>query len=135
MKINSIDHVVLTVKSIDETVRFYETVLGMKKTVFGNGRVGLSFGNQKFNLHELGKEFEPRAHNAVPGSSDLCLITDMELELAIQHVKGSGIEIIEGPVIKIGAMGPMLSFYFRDPDKNLIEISNYNAHNSPKDYL
>lgn len=125
MKVRSIDHLVLTVKNIDETVHFYQTVLGMEKLVFDNGRSALGFGNQKINLHQAGKEFEPKAHNAVPGSADLCFVTDVELGLAIEHVKSFGVEIIEGPVTRIGAMGPMLSFYFRDPDMNLIEVSIY----------
>jgi len=125
VKVRSIDHLVLTVKNIDETVHFYQTVLGMEKLVFDNGRSALGFGNQKINLHQAGKEFEPKAHNAVPGSADLCFVTDVELGLAIEHVKSFGVEIIEGPVTRIGAMGPMLSFYFRDPDMNLIEVSIY----------
>ena len=125
MKVHSIDHLVLTVKDIDETTRFYESVLGMKRQLFDDGRVALSFGNQKINLHQAGKEFEPKAHNPVTGSADLCFITDTELGRAIEHVKGFGIEIIEGPVTRIGARGPMLSFYFRDPDMNLIEVSRY----------
>ncbi len=125
MKVRSIDHLVLTVKNVDETTLFYQSVLGMEKRVFDDGRAALGFGNQKLNLHEAGKEFEPKAHNAVPGSADLCFIADMELGPAIEHVKSFGIKIIEGPVTRIGAMGPMLSFYFRDPDMNLIEVSSY----------
>ena len=125
MKVRSIDHLVLTVKNIDETTRFYETVLGMEKLVFDDGRAALGFGNQKINLHQAGKEFEPKAHKAVPGSADLCFVTDVNLGQAIEHVKGFGIQIIEGPVTRVGAMGPMLSFYFRDPDMNLIEVSSY----------
>jgi catechol 2,3-dioxygenase-like lactoylglutathione lyase family enzyme len=125
MKVRSIDHLVLTVKNIDETTVFYESVLGMKKLLFDDGKVALGFGSQKINLHQAGKEFEPKAHNPVPGSADLCFITDMELGQAIEHVKSFGVEIIEGPVNRVGAMGPMLSFYFRDPDMNLIEVSSY----------
>ena len=125
MKVRSIDHLVLTVKNIDETTVFYVGVLGMKKLLFDDGKVALGFGSQKINLHQAGKEFEPKAHNPVPGSADLCFITDMELGRAIEHVKSFGVEIIEGPVNRVGAMGPMLSFYFRDPDMNLIEVSSY----------
>lgn len=125
MQVRSIDHVVLTVKNIGETVLFYQSVLGMEKVVFGDGRAALAFGNQKLNLHEEGKEFEPKALNAVPGSADLCFITDIDPGQAIEHVKSFGIRIIEGPVTRSGAMGPMLSFYFRDPDMNLIEVSSY----------
>ncbi len=125
MKVRAIDHLVLTVKSADHTTWFYEAVLGMEKLLFDNGRVALGFGNQKINLHEVGKEFEPRAYKAVPGSADLCFVTDAELGPAMEHVKSFGVQIIEGPVARVGAMGPMLSFYFRDPDMNLVEVSSY----------
>jgi catechol 2,3-dioxygenase-like lactoylglutathione lyase family enzyme len=123
--IKQLDHLVLTVKNIEETVRFYESVLGMKKEIFGEGRVALKFGRQKINLHEAGKEWEPKAHHPQPGSADLCLVTDTELRAAMAHVQSQGVDIIEGPVCRLGANGPMLSFYFRDPDLNLIEISTY----------
>ena len=124
MYVKQLDHLVLTVDNIDETVRFYVSVLGMQKEVFEGGRVALKFGSQKINLHEAGKEFEPKAHNPMPGSADLCFITDIDLNLAMEHVVNMGVEIIEGPVRRIGANGPLLSFYFRDPDLNLVEISN-----------
>ena len=97
----------------------------MTKEVFGNGRIALKFGNQKINLHQFQKEFEPKAKSPVPGSEDLCFITDENLDKAMTHVKSLGIEIIEGPVKRTGAVGDILSFYFRDPDGNLIEVSNY----------
>ena len=115
----------MTVNNIQETVRFYESVLGMEREIFGDGRVALKFGRQKINLHEAGKEWEPKAHRPLPGSSDLCFVTDTELSAAMAHVKERGADIIEGPVRRQGANGPMLSFYFRDPDLNLIEISTY----------
>jgi len=124
MYVKQLDHLVLTVENIDETVLFYESVLGMQKEVFEGGRVALKFGSQKINLHEAGKEFEPKAHNPTPGSADLCFITDIDLNLAMEHVVNMGVEIIEGPVKRIGANGPLLSFYFRDPDLNLVEVSN-----------
>jgi len=124
MHIKQLDHLVLTVENIDETVRFYVSVLGMQKEVFEGGRVALKFGIQKINLHEAGKEFEPKAHRPTPGSADLCFITDIDLNLAMDHVQNLGVQIIEGPVRRIGANGPLLSFYFRDPDLNLIEVSN-----------
>jgi catechol 2,3-dioxygenase-like lactoylglutathione lyase family enzyme len=125
MQIKNIDHLVLTVRDIDQTLAFYTNVLGMKKQNFGDGRVALLFGAQKINLHEYGKEFEPKAHLAVPGSEDLCFITDTPLAEAMQHVQRQGVNIIEGPVKRTGANGSIKSFYFRDPDLNLIEISNY----------
>lgn len=125
MKITHIDHIVLTVKDIDATVQFYESVLGMVSERFGEGRVALKFGNQKINLHKYAHEFEPKASKPVPGSEDLCFITEMELEAAIEHIKCKGIDILEGPVARTGATGPIISFYFRDPDGNLIEVANY----------
>lgn len=125
MKITRLDHLVLTVKNIDDTVEFYQSVLGMQKISFGQGRVALLFGSQKINLHSYGHEFEPKAHLAVPGSEDLCFITDTALFEAMQHVQKQGIDIIEGPVKRTGATGSIESFYFRDPDLNLIEVSNY----------
>jgi len=124
MNITNIDHIVLTVKDIDVTVQFYESVLGMVAETFGEGRVALKFGNQKINLHEQGKEFEPKANQPIPGSEDLCFITDTKLEVAMEHVKSKGVQIIEGPVARTGATGSIISFYFRDPDKNLIEVAN-----------
>ena len=124
MEISKLDHLVLTVKDLEKTVSFYVSVMGMKKEVFGNGRIALRFGSQKINLHEFGKEFEPKAHKPMPGSSDLCFITQPPLNDAMARVKSCGIEIIEGPVQRTGANGPIRSFYFRDPDYNLIEVAN-----------
>jgi catechol 2,3-dioxygenase-like lactoylglutathione lyase family enzyme len=124
MEISRLDHLVLTVKDIEKTTSFYVTLMGMKKEVFGNGRVALKCGDQKINLHETGKEFEPKAHNPTPGSADLCFITQTPLNEAMDHVKQCGVEIIEGPVERTGANGPIRSFYFRDPDDNLIELAN-----------
>ena len=125
MKITNIDHIVLTVKDIDVTTQFYESVMGMTKERFGEGRVALKFGNQKINLHVHGNEFEPKATKPVPGSEDLCFVTETELKDAMDHVQGNGVSIIEGPVTRTGATGKIISFYFRDPDGNLIEVSNY----------
>ncbi len=124
MKISHIDHLVLTVKDITATCNFYSFILGMEVITFGEGRKALSFGNQKINLHEAGREFEPKAARPTPGSVDLCLITDVPLWQAQAHIEGAGIEIVEGPVDRTGATGKIRSIYFRDPDLNLIEISN-----------
>ena len=124
MKIRKLDHFVLTVRDIEKTISFYTSVMGMKKEVFGRGRVALKYGDQKINLHELGNEFEPKAAKPTPGSADLCFITNTPLKEAVSHVKSSGIAIIEGPVKRTGAKGSILSFYFRDPDHNLIEVAN-----------
>ena len=125
MKIDRLDHLVLTVKSIERTCEFYANALGMDAVTFGEGRKALVFGTQKINLHEYGKEFEPKAHHPTPGSADLCFITSTPLADVIEHLHRCGVEIIEGPVKRTGAVGQMLSVYFRDPDLNLIEVSNY----------
>ncbi|GAB4349060.1 MAG: VOC family protein [Gammaproteobacteria bacterium] len=120
-----IDHLVLTVRSIEKSVAFYTEVLGMERETFGSGRVALKFGEQKFNLHEAGNEFEPRAARPTPGSADICLITELPILEALDLVRAKGVEIIEGVVPRTGANGPIESFYFRDPDQNLIEVSSY----------
>uniref|UniRef100_A0A8C8RI45 Glyoxalase domain-containing protein 5 n=1 Tax=Pelusios castaneus TaxID=367368 RepID=A0A8C8RI45_9SAUR len=125
--IQRLDHLVLTVKSIEDTVSFYSRVLGMEAVTFKGNRKALRFGKQKFNLHEAGMEFEPKAHRPVPGSIDVCLITETPLDQLVGHLKACGVTIEEGPVARTGATGPITSVYFRDPDKNLIEVSNYSA--------
>ncbi len=125
MKIDRIDHLVLTVHDIEKTCEFYSQVLGMEVVTFGNGRKALLFGEQKINLHEVGKEFEPKAMNPTPGSADICFITPISLEHVIDLIKSFGVEIVDGPVRRTGAMGTIESIYVRDPDGNLIEISNY----------
>lgn len=124
MHVNSLDHLVLTVASIDTTAAFYAKVLGMAIQPFGNGRIALCFGSQKINLHQHGKEFEPKANTPTPGSADLCFITALPLEQVMVHLQQCGVPIIEGPVLRTGALGPIHSVYFRDPDMNLIEVSN-----------
>lgn len=124
MNIVNIDHIALTVKNIADTVTFYESILGMKKETYGEGRIALKFDSHKINLHEYGREFEPKASQAIPGSADLCFITDTKLEVAMNYVKSKGVKIIEGPVSRTGATGTIVSFYFRDPDGNLIEVAN-----------
>lgn len=123
MKGLRIDHVVLTVRSIEATCAFY-TQLGMEVERFGSGRIALRFGSQKFNLHQAGAEFLPKAAHPTPGSADFCLVTDTPLADAIAQLHAAGIAIEEGPVPRTGASGPLLSIYIRDPDDNLVEISN-----------
>jgi catechol 2,3-dioxygenase-like lactoylglutathione lyase family enzyme len=125
VEVDRIDHLVLTVKSIDDTVDFYQTVMGMKKICFGEDRVALSFGSQKINLHQRGNEFEPKAGNVQSGSADLCFIIKQPVEQAINHLLSCKVSVIEGPVTRTGAKGKIISAYFRDLDDNLIEVSNY----------
>ena len=125
MRVSRLDHLVLTVASIDATVRFYTQVLGMTAVIFGAGRTALTFGTSKINLHEAGREFEPKALRPTPGSADLCFIVDDDIRELITELTGAGIAIEEGPVDRTGATGPILSCYLRDPDQNLIELSNY----------
>lgn len=124
MNIDRLDHLVLTVRDIEATCDFYTKVLGMKEITFG-GRKALAFGNQRINLHEYGNEFEPKALRPTPGSADFCFITTTPLSEVIEHVHSCGVEILEGPMGRTGAMGLITSIYFRDPDGNLIEVSNY----------
>ena len=127
--IDRIDHIVLTTRDKDACVRFYTEVLGMELVRFrtpSEERLALSFGAQKINLHEWGREFTPRAHVAVPGSLDLCFIASVSLEEVIRKLEAHVIPILEGPVAKTGARGRIRSVYVRDPDLNLVEISVYN---------
>jgi len=123
MEIQQIDHVVLTVRNIAATCGFYSQVLGMEVVVFADNRKALRFGQQKINLHEQGKEFEPKARVPTPGSADLCFLAHVPLAKMIQHMRSCGVQIIEGPVRRTGASGPIESIYIRDPDGNLLEIS------------
>ncbi|MCK6259165.1 VOC family protein [Fictibacillus sp. KIGAM418] len=123
--ISSLDHFVLTVKDIARTCDFYNGVLGMKVIDFQQNRKALKFGKQKINLHEAGKEFEPKAHAPTPGSADLCFITELPLTAVLEHFHQKEVQVIEGPVQRTGALGRITSLYIRDPDGNLIEISNY----------
>ena len=125
MEVSHLDHLVLTVKNIEITVDFYQRVLGMKPIQFGEGRLALLFGNQKINLHQLGKEFEPKAKRVQAGSADLCFVTNTPIVEVVEHIQEQGVVIEEGPVPRTGAMGKIVSVYIRDPDGNLIEISNY----------
>jgi len=125
--IDRIDHIVLTVFDIDRTIDFYSRVLGMEPVTFAGGRRGLSFGRQKLNLHQAGREYEPKALRPAPGAIDLCFIAATPLGQVIESLKAEKVAIIQGPVAKTGALGSMQSVYFRDPDGNLVEVSNYDA--------
>jgi len=125
MIISNIDHLVLTVADIDKTIDFYTNILGFEVVTFGNNRKALTFGNQKINLHQKGEEFEPKAEHPTTGSADLCFISETDVDDVLEELKHKNIEIIEGVVERTGALGKIKSVYFRDPDLNLIEISNY----------
>ena len=122
--IDYLDHLVLTVASLDATTAWYRDVLGMRVETFGEGRTALVFGGEKINLHEAGSEFEPKAARPTPGSADLCFVAGTPLDEVIAHLDALDVAIEEGPVKRTGASGPILSVYVRDPDQNLIEISN-----------
>jgi catechol 2,3-dioxygenase-like lactoylglutathione lyase family enzyme len=124
LTIDRIDHVVLTARDVDATAAFYVRVLGMTLVTFGGGRQALSFGRQKINLHQAGHEFEPKADRPAPGALDLCFITGTPIDDVVAHLKATDVPILEGPVVRTGAEGPILSVYFRDPDGNLLEVSN-----------
>lgn len=120
--ISHIDHLVLTVADIEASVAFYKRVLHLRDETFAGGRRALHFGNQKINLQTLGMELR---NHAATGSGDLCLITEWTLDDVIAHLEAEAVALVEGPVEKTGARGPMMSVYFNDPDGNLIEISSY----------
>lgn len=124
MHLDSLDHLVLTVADIEASCAFYSHVLGLQVVTFGAGRTALAFGVQKINLHQAGREFEPKAQRPTPGSADLCFLTSVPLPAVQQHLAGCGVPVLEGPVQRTGAQGPILSIYIRDPDQNLIEIAN-----------
>jgi catechol 2,3-dioxygenase-like lactoylglutathione lyase family enzyme len=124
MQIDSLDHLVLTVRDIETTCDFYSRVLGMQVVTFAEGRKALRFGNQKINLHQKGKELEPKAQHPTLGSADLCFLTSTPLEHVITHLQSCNVPLLLGPVERTGATEPLVSLYFRDPDGNLLEISN-----------
>jgi catechol 2,3-dioxygenase-like lactoylglutathione lyase family enzyme len=125
MKIDSIDHVVFTVKDINATCEFYSKVLGMEIVTFGAGRKALAFGSQKINLQQLGRESTLIAEKPTPGSADVCFVTSVSVSEVIDHLNLCGVRLVGGPVKRDGARGSMMSVYFRDPDLNLVEVSNY----------
>ena len=122
--VHSLDHLVLTVRDLAASIAFYARALGMQEVTFGAGRKALAFGSQKINLHEAGREFEPKADRPAPGSADLCFLTATPVETYAAHLLTLGLAVIEGPVMRTGAQGPIRSIYLRDPDGNLIEIAN-----------
>lgn len=124
MHVRGLDHIVLTVSSLERTCDFYEAVLGMTRQTFAGGRTALAFGAQKINLHLAGKEYDPHAGSPKPGSADFCLIV-ADVKEAEAALKDAGVAIIEGPVEKVGARGALISVYCRDPDGNLVELSEY----------
>ncbi|MBP9786341.1 MAG: VOC family protein [Acinetobacter sp.] len=125
MKISHLDHLVLTVADIEISCQFYQSALNFEVITFGENRKALQFDSQKINLHQVGKEFEPKALRPTSGSADLCFIAETPLKDVIAHLHALNIEILEGPIERTGAIGKILSIYLRDPDQNLIEISNY----------
>ena len=122
--LDRLDHLVLTVRDLEATCAFYETVLGMRRESFGQGRTALHFGRQKINLHQAGREFEPKARKPTPGSADLCFLAATPIAEVVAHLEAHGIAIEDGPVARTGAEGPITSVYLRDPDGNLIEVSH-----------
>lgn len=125
MEIARLDHFVLTVFDIENTCNFYSRVLDMEVITFGGGRKALKFGQQKINLHAIGEDIQPKALDPTPGTSDFCLITKVPLEEVLQHLKDCQVEILDSLVKRTGAIGEIRSIYIRDPDGNLIEVSNY----------
>jgi catechol 2,3-dioxygenase-like lactoylglutathione lyase family enzyme len=123
--LNRIDHLVLTVANVDTTVDFYTKALGMTAEIFGEGRKALTFGNQKFNLHQKGQEIDPKAGVPTCGSIDICFVSERPLEEVMMWLKECRVPIAEGPINRTGATGKIRSIYLRDPDQNLIEISTY----------
>ena len=124
MTLEKLDHLVLPVSNIDAIATFYTTYLGMEKRIFGDNRVALHFGDQKINLHPAGWDYEPKARVSTPGSADLCFIVSDRVESLQTKLVHRGVEVIEGPVERTGATGRLRSIYIRDPDGNLIELSN-----------
>lgn len=127
MKVARLDHLVLTVASVDETIAFYSRVLGMTPITFGGGRSALVFGDQKINLHPAGGEFEPKARRPTPGSADLCFVVERPIQAVLQHLGDVGVTLEQGPVARTGAVGAITSAYVRDPDGNLVEIATYDT--------
>ncbi len=122
--VESLDHLVLTVKNLEKTCEFYSQVLGMEIRRFGGNRIAMHFGKQKINLHEVGTVVDKNVRHAAPGSADLCFLTANAIEEVIKDLQDKGVNIIEGPVKRTGAQQTLKSIYLYDPDENLIEIAN-----------
>jgi catechol 2,3-dioxygenase-like lactoylglutathione lyase family enzyme len=127
VQVDRLDHFVLTVQDVEATIAFYEKALGMSPVTFGAGRRALAFGQSKINLHAADAPIRPHAGHPTPGSADLCFVALSPIETIVDHLRRSGVAIEEGPVLRTGALGPITSVYFRDPDENLIEVSTYAA--------
>ncbi len=127
MRITGLDHLVLTVRDMDVSVTFYSDALGLTPVTFGQNRRGLLVGAQRINLHEAGRELAPYASRPVPGAADLCLASDTPVEVVLARLTRAGVTIELGPVERVGAAGPMRSFYVRDPDGNLVEVGCYDC--------
>lgn len=124
MQVRAIDHFVLVVLSIEATVDFYRRVLGLEAREIAPGRWALHFGNQKINLQQLHASVDPQTRHPARGAGDFCLLTDTPIAEVVRHLESQGVKIINGPIQRTGATGPILSVYFYDPDENLVEISN-----------
>lgn len=124
-EVERIDHVVFTVRHVDATCAFYSHVLGMEVVTFGDGRKALQFGQCKINLHQSGREFEPKAAHPAPGTQDICLVTSLAAHTVVERLASLGVDIVEGPVRRTGALGAIDSVYLRDPDGNLVEVAHY----------
>lgn len=123
-RLEALDHLVLTVADVTATCDFYRRVLGCEIVTFGEGRKAVAFGRQKINLHQAGRELEPKAQRPTPGSGDLCFLTSTPIAEVARHLKDCGVVVLEGPIERTGATGPILSVYLRDPDGNLVEVAN-----------
>lgn len=127
MRVDRLDHVVLTCASVEASVDFYVRALGMEAVTFGEGRRAVAFGAQKINLHPAGREYEPKATHPTPGSADLCFIVEAPVDAVLAHLEAVGVALEIGPLDRTGATGPIRSVYVRDPDGNLVEIGTYDT--------
>jgi catechol 2,3-dioxygenase-like lactoylglutathione lyase family enzyme len=124
IRIKNLDHLVITASNLQATIDFYTKVLGMEHVAFGDNLHSVHFGDQKFNIHDASTNVSPKAKNIVPGSEDFCLISETSVSQVIQHLQDCGVTVEQGPVTRSGAAGVLQSVYFRDPDGNLVEVSN-----------